>query len=414
MSEQRHASLGIHAPGAAPNLAAARDPMYRRARVAAAAILGLLLVGALVAVGGRYARSRDLRGATDEQARNYVAAVTLAPGKGGESISQPATLQGFIESPIYARTAGYVLRWNRDIGARVSKGDILAELDTPEVDQQLAQASAAREQAKSSLELARSSAERWEHLRERDAVSQQELDERRSAYAQAQANLAAAEANVRRLSELEGFKHIVAPFSGVVTRRNIDVGDLVDAGSSGGTARSLFTLSQTDPLRVYVYLPQTYAAVVRVGQAVTITQAELSGQVFHGSISNTAGAIDTATRTMQVEIRLPNPDGRLLPGSYVDVQLPALAGAGIVAPSNALLFRPEGPRVALVDAQGKVSLRTVALGRDFGQTIELLSGVAAGEKIILNPADSLADGDLVTVQAPAAGAEPAAAAKPKT
>jgi RND family efflux transporter MFP subunit len=414
MPEQHHSALGVHAPAGAPTLAAARDPMYRRARYFALGIFGLLVVGALVAVGGRYARSRDLRATTDAQARNFVNVVPLQAGKDGETISQPATLQGFIESPIYARTAGYVLRWNRDIGAKVAKGEILAELDTPEVDQQLAQAQAARAQATSSLELARSSAERWEHLRERDAVSQQELDERRSAYAQAQANLAAAEANVHRLSDLEGFKHIVAPFSGVVTRRNVDVGDLVDAGSSGGTARSLFTLSQTDPLRVYVYLPQTYAAVVRPGQPVTIKQAELAGQVFHGTISNTAGAIDTTTRTMQVEIRLPNPDGRLLPGSYVDVQLPALAGAGVVAPSNVLLFRPEGPRVAMVDAQGKVRLRPVALGRDFGQAIELLSGVQAGDRVILNPADSLADGDSVTVQEPAAKPAAGAPEKPRT
>jgi len=413
MPEHRHSALGVHGPGAAAAPPAARDPMYRRARLFAVVILGLLAIGALVAVGGRYARSRDLAVTTERQARNFVTVTTLQPGKGGETISQPATLQGYIESPIYARTAGYVLRWNRDIGAHVGKGEVLAELDTPEVDQQLAQASAAREQAASSLELARSSAERWEHLRERDAVSQQELDERRSAYAQAQANLAAAEANVRRLRELEAFKHIVAPFSGVVTRRNIDVGDLVDAGSSGGAARALFTLSQTDPLRVYVYLPQTFATVVRVGLAVTITQAEMPGQVFKGTISNTAGAIDTATRTMQVEIRLPNPDGRLLPGSYVDVRLPALAGAGIVAPSNALLFRPEGPRVALVDASGTVSLRAVGLGRDFGQNIELLSGVQSGDRIILNPADSLADGDTVTVQA-AGAPPPAGAAAPKT
>jgi RND family efflux transporter MFP subunit len=404
MSDNHHAGLGIHNPDGAPRQGAARDPMYRRARRFALVLLALLLLGAAVTAGSRYARSRDLRETTDVQAKNYVTTITAQSGKGGEIVSLPATLQGFIESPIYARTAGYVLRWNRDIGAHVAKGDVLAELDTPEVDQQLAQATAAREQAASSLELARSSAERWEHLRERDAVSQQELDERRSAYAQAQANLAAAEANMRRLHELEGFKHILAPFSGVVTRRNIDVGDLVDAGSSGGAARSLFTLSQTDPLRVYVFLPQTYAALVKLGQAVSITQAEMPGQVFHGTVSNTAGAIDRATRTLQIEVRLPNSDGRLLPGAYVDVQLPAVAGTSIVAPSNSLLFRPEGPRVAVVDGLGKVHLQAVALGRDFGQSIELLSGIKEGDQLILNPADSLAEGDVVSVQAPAPAA----------
>lgn len=402
MSEKHHTFLGVDSTGNPLPTPAARDPMYRRARWFALGVLAVLAAGGLVAAAGRYARSSDLRESTEALARNYVSIITVSAGGSAETVSQPATLQGFIESPIYARTSGYVLRWTHDIGARVTKGEILAELDTPEVDQQLEQAIATREQAASSLELARSSAQRWERLRERDAVSQQELDERRSAFAQAQANLAAADANVRRLRELESFKHIVAPFSGVLTRRNIDVGDLVDAGSSGGNARALFTMSQTDPLRVYVYVPQTYASNARVGQSVTISQAEMPGRIFHGTISHTAGAIDTATRTMQIEIRLPNADGALLPGAYVDVQLPAVAAAAIVAPSNTLLFRPEGPRVALVDPEGHVHLRTVALGRDFGQKIELLAGVAAGDRIILNPADSLAEGDLVTVQPPVA------------
>ena len=407
MSDSHHSSIGMHAVEGASALEASRDPVFRRARSAAFVLLTLLLLGAVLAFGMRFARSRDLAATTEAQARQYVSVNTLHPGKGDESISLPGTMQGFIESPIYARTAGYVLRWNRDIGARVNKGEVLAELDTPEVDQQLAQAEATREQAASSLELARTSAERWEHLRERDAVSQQELDERRSAYAQAQANLAAAEANVRRLRELEGFKHIVAPFSGVVTRRNIDVGDLVDAGASGGNARSLFTLSQTNPLRVYVYLPQTYANAARAGQTVTVTQPEMPGQRFEGRLSNTAGAIDLATRTLQVEVLLPNADGRLLPGSYVDVHLPVLAGNSIVAPSNSLLFRPEGPQVALVDGEGRVHLATVTLGRDFGQNIELLDGVKDGDRLILNPADSLAEGDSVTVK-------PSVAEKPAT
>jgi RND family efflux transporter MFP subunit len=401
MSDTHHTFLGIDSTGEPPRLAPARDALYRRARWFAAALIAVLAVGGIVAAGSRYARSSSLRESTEALARNYVATVTLSPGQTAETVSQPATLQGFIESPIYARTSGYVLRWTHDIGARVQKGEILAELDTPEVDQQLEQAVATREQSASSLALARSSAERWERLRERDAVSQQELDERRSAFAQAQANLAAAEANVRRLRELESFKHILAPFSGAVTRRNIDVGDLVDAGSSGGSARALFTMSQTDPLRVYVYVPQTYAGNARVGQPVTISQAEMPGRVFRGTISHTAGAIDSATRTMQIEISLPNPDGALLPGAYVDVQLPAVAPASIVAPSNTLLFRPEGPRVARVDPQGRVHLQAVALGRDFGQSIELLAGASAGDQLILNPADSLAEGDVVTVQPPA-------------
>jgi RND family efflux transporter MFP subunit len=379
--------------------------MFRLARRVALVILALLALGAAGTGVARFLHARDLAASTTAQAVTYVNTATVGPAKGGEKLVLPGTLQGFIESPIYARTAGYVLRWNRDIGARVAKGDVLAELDTPEVDQQLAQARAAREQAASSLELAKSSAERWESLRQRDAVSQQELDERRSAYLQAQANLAAAVANEARLHNLEDFKHIQAPYAGVVTRRNIDVGDLVDAGN-GGAARALFTLAQTDPLRVYVYVPQTYAALVHAGETVAVSKSELHGTEFHGTISRTAGAIDTGTRTLQVEISLPNKDGQLLPGSYVQVELPVGTGDTMMAPSNSLMFRAEGPRVALVDTNGHVHLQAVTLGRDFGQTIELTSGIKAGDQIVLNPADSLAEGDAVT-------AKPLAAPKAK-
>jgi RND family efflux transporter MFP subunit len=398
MSENRHSSIGMHRNE--PGGAVPRGPLLRLARRSAVVILVVLALGAAGTGVARYLHARELATTTAAQAITYVSTTTVAAGKGGEKLVLPGTLQGFIESPIYARTAGYVVRWNRDIGAHVAKGEVLAELDTPEVDQQFAQARAAREQAASSLELAKSSAERWESLRKRDAVSQQELDERRSAYLQAQANLAAAAANEQRLRNLEDFKRIVAPFAGVVTRRNIDVGDLIDAGN-GGAARALFTLAQTDPLRVYVYVPQTYAGLVHAGDAVSVTQTELHGAAFRGTISRTAGAIDAATRTLQVEINLPNKDGRLLPGAYAQVELPVGTGDSLLAPSNSLIFRPEGPRVAVVDATGHVHLQPVTLGRDFGQSIELMSGIHAGDQIVLNPADSVADGDAVSVRPPA-------------
>jgi RND family efflux transporter MFP subunit len=399
MSDKHHSSIGMHAQaghGAAP-----RGPMLRVARRAALAVVVLLALGAAGTGIARYFHARDLEATTAAQAITYVTTVTVQAGKGGEKLVLPGTLQGFIESPIYARTAGYVVRWNRDIGARVAKGDILAELDTPEVDQQLAQARAAREQAASSLELAKSSAERWESLRQRDAVSQQELDERRSAYRQAEANLAAANANEQRLRNLEDFKRIAAPFAGVVTRRNIDVGDLIDAGN-GGAARALFTLAQTDPLRVYVYVPQSYASLVHPGDAVSVSQSEMHGSVYRGTIRRTAGAIDTATRTLQVEISLPNKDGSLLPGAYAQIELPVGTSGNLLAPSNSLMFRPEGPRVAVVDGGGHVHLQPVTVGRDFGQSIELLSGIHTGDQLVLNPADSLAEGDAVAVRPPPA------------
>jgi RND family efflux transporter MFP subunit len=280
----------------------------------------------------------------------------------------------------------------------VKQGQLLAELDTPEIDQELAQALAQRQQTSSSLGLAKSSLERWQQLRQRDAVSQQELDERQSTYTQDVANLAAADANVKRLQQLESFKRIVAPFAGVVTQRNVDVGDLIDAGS--GTSRALFALAQSDPLRVYVQLPQAYAQNVSVGQKVVVTQAELPGQQFHGTVTHISGAIDVPTRSLQIEVTLPNPDDKLRPGAYVQVAVPAAAHAELSVPGNALLFRAEGPRIAVVDAKGNVELRKVVIARDLGQTLEIESGIGLDDRIIINPSDSIADGDHVQVTQP--------------
>jgi len=277
---------------------------------------------------------------------------------------------------------------------------VLAEIDTPEVDQQLSQAVAARQQAASSLELAKSSAERWEALRKKDAVTAQELNERSSAYTQAVANLAAADANVRRLQKTEEFKRVVAPFSGVITSRTVDVGDLIDAGN-GGAGRALFRLAQVDPLRVYVYVPQAYAQRIKAGDSVTVTQAELAGKEFKGTVARTAGAIDAATRTLQLEINLPNHDNALLAGAYVQVELPISGSSNaLLIPQNVVLFRAEGTRVATVGADGKVQLKTVMLGHDLGNKLEVLSGITVADKLVVNPADSLADGDKVAVQQP--------------
>jgi RND family efflux transporter MFP subunit len=257
---------------------------------------------------------------------------------------------------------------------------------------------AAQQQAASSEALAKSTAERWKSLREKDAVTQQDLDERQSTYLQAQANLASAQANTARLRNLQGFNKVVAPFDGVVTSRNIDMGDLVDAGN-GGVAKALFTIAQLDPLRLYVFVPQVYARQVKVGDVVTVNLAEHQGAEYQGSIARTARAIDTGTRTMQVEIRVPNPKEELIAGAYVQVNLPIKQdGTALLVPTNVLLFRPDGPRVATVDAQGRVRLSTVKLGTDFGSIVAVISGLQADDRVILNPADSLADGDVVTLR----------------
>lgn len=397
MTEQRHAALAIHPiavddDGEHHELLKRRQ-IVRRTRIAVWIVLAVLVAGGARTVFVRMGNARELEAGTAERAANYVKTALPQTPAAGQTLALPGTLQGYVQSPISARASGYLKRWTKDIGSHVEKGELLAELDTPEIDQQLSQAIAARQQTASSLELAKSTVARWEALRKKDVVSQQDLDERRSALSQATANLAAADANVQRLRQTEGFKRVVAPFSGVVTRRNVDVGDLIDAGSG----RALFLLAQTDPLRVYINVPQAYAQLVKPGQPVVVTQSELRGQNFKGAVARTSGAIDTATRMMQVEVSLPNKDGTLLPGAYVQVSLPLAASQSLTIPANALLFRAEGTRVAVVDAQGKVKLRGVTLGRNYGETVEVIDGLAPADRLVLNPSDSLADGDVVVV-----------------
>jgi len=416
MTKERHSNIGRHADDAHVVHHPHRGPILKRARLISASILVLLAAGAAVNVGLRIAHAHALEKSNADEGKVYVLTATPKSTGAGQALTLPGTLQGMIESPIYARSAGYVLHWNTDIGAKVNKGDVLAVIATPEVDQQLAQAIAARDQSASSLDLAKTSAERWEALRKKDAVTQQELNERTSAFTQAQANLAAAEANVKRLKELEQFKNVTAPFTGVVTHRNVEVGDLVDVANGGTSGRALFTLAKIDPLRVYVYVPQSFSQRIKVGDNVKVTQTELAGQTFDGAVVRTAGAIDAATRTLQIEVDLPNHEGKLLAGSYVQVALPVNGTAtALIVPSNVVLYRPEGTKIATVDNTGHVKLHLVNIGHDLGNTLEILSGLTPTDTMVLNPPDSLADNDAVTVmQAPpaTAAAEPAKKATP--
>ncbi|MCA1326529.1 efflux RND transporter periplasmic adaptor subunit [Herbaspirillum sp. alder98] len=390
MSQERHSELGIHALPDEAELAK-RQQMMRRARLVLVVVLVLLAAGAARTLVSRAANARELETGTAERAKVYVRVTDARSTAEGQTLVLPGTLQGFVQSPIAARSGGYLKRWYKDIGAEVKKGDLLAELDTPEIDQQLSQAVAARAQAAASMDLAKSSMARWEALRKKDAVSQQELDERRSAYTQATSNLAAAEANVQRLRQVEGFKRIVAPFAGIITRRNVDVGDLIDPGAG----RALFVLSQTDPLRAYINVPQSYANLVKAGQKVTITQAELRGRKFEGKVARTAGSIDPATRAMQIEVSLPNSDNALLPGAFVQVALPLPSSGMLLISADTLMFRRDGAQVAVLDENNHVRLKKVRVGRNLGLTVEVLDGLTGNERLILNPSDSLAEGDVV-------------------
>jgi RND family efflux transporter MFP subunit len=396
MSDQRHAQLAIHAQQAGAHHPVRRVAALRRLRLAGILLMALLLAGAAITLALRSSRAAALKEQAHSQSLRHVQTVRPAAGGAGGEVALPGTLQGQTEAPISARIGGYLTRWTHDIGARVKKGEVLAEISNPEIDQQLAQALAARVQLVSTMELAQATLTRWQNLRKSNAVSQQEFDERRSAYDQARANLAAADANIQRLRELQSFRKVVAPFAGIITRRNANVGDLVDA--SGGVAgRPLFLLAQNDALRLYVYVPQAYANAVRSGQEVIVTQAELPGRRFEGRVVRTAGAIDSASRSLQTEISLPNPEGLLLPGSYVEARLKLGATRVLTVPTNALLLRAEGPRIAVVDGKGRVGLRPVTLGKDYGLRIEVLGGLSAEDDIIINPSDSLEDGDQVEV-----------------
>ena len=344
----------------------------------------------------RSLHAQALEASTTLHAKQYVTTVKAKLGAGGQPLTLPGTLQGIIESTVYARSNGYVAHWYKDIGASVKQGELLADIAAPEIDQELSQAEAARAsrgQRQAGEKHGRPLAEPAPKRRGDATGLGRALERLQSSGSQP----CAADANVGRLRKLQGFNRVVAPFDGVVTRRNVDVGDLVNAGN-GGTGQALFSVAQVDPLRLYVYVPQVYATKSKSGDAVTVTLAERAGEQYRGTVARTAGAIDTATRTMQVEIRVPNPTGALIAGSYVQVSLPVnVDKEALVVPTNVLLFRPDGTRIAMVDSGGRVHLTAVKLGTDFGTNVEVLSGLNAGDRIVLNPADSLADGDVVTI-----------------
>ena len=366
-------------------------------------VLLLFVAAAAIVFTLRMGERRALARETETLAVPNVSVIRPKVQAPQQELVLPSTLQAYTESPIYARTNGYLARWYKDIGSHVEKGQLLADIDTPEIDQELAQARAVRAQAEAQLGLAKTSAERWETLRKMDAVAQQETDERASSYAQEQAALASATANVRRLEQLESFKHIYAPFSGVVIRRNTDIGALINAGNSGAN-QDLFTIAQINPIRVYVDVPEVYASEVRRGLKATIEVTSQSGQRFTGEVARTADAIDPATRTLRTEIDVPNREGKLFPGSYAQVHFAVnVSKARFSVPVNALLFRSEGPRAAVVGADGKVHLKTVQIGRDYGTDVEILGGLDASDWIVLNPSDSLEEGE--TVNATKEGSE---------
>jgi RND family efflux transporter MFP subunit len=351
----------------------------------------------------RASHERALAKETEIETVPTVAVVNPLPEKPDEDLVLPGSLLAYEESPIYARTNGYLVKWYKDIGSRVTKGELLAKIDTPEVDQELNQSRAARQQIVAQMEIAKITADRWANLLKTDSVSAQEADQNASGYKQAQANLSAADANVRRLEQLEGFKDVYAPFTGVLTKRNVDPGALINAGAQAA-GRELFDIARVDPLRVYTSVPQAYAPYIKVGAKTFVTLQEFPGQKFVATVARTAEAIDTNTRTLLTEVDVPNKDGRLLPGSFGEVHFAVGSNVNkVTVPVNTMLFRAQGAQVAVVGPDNKVQLRPINIGRDYGTTLEILGGVDPSEKIVVNPSDSLEEGQQVNVAQPQPG-----------
>jgi membrane fusion protein (multidrug efflux system) len=378
--------------------------------------LAILLLALGVGIVPRLKAQAALRTQTQSFSTPVVSVVNPKAAPAVQRIELPADVQPYQEASIYARTNGYLAHWYRDIGSQVPAGELLATIETPEVDAELEQARAAAHTAQAQYDIAKVTADRWVGLLKTNAVSR-EVAEQDVATMKAQAaTLAANQANVQRLSKLQSYERVTAPFAGVVTARNIDVGALIDSGSAGGSKMELFHLAETDKLRVFVDVPQANAQDMQPGVPATLTLPQQPGRPLHGSVARTSGAINSASRTLRVEVDVDNHDGAFLPGAYALVDLEVTASRPLLTvPVNTLLFRPNGVQVAVVDGTGKALLRTVTLGRDFGTTVEVTSGLAASERVIANPGDAIAPGDAVrVVENPPAAGKPQGAAKSST
>ena len=367
------------------------------ALLAVGAVVLLFLSGLLPRVKARATLSKE----TKELAVPAVVVVQPRRSAPTQEVVLPANVQAYVDAPIYARTNGYLKRWYFDIGAHVKQGQLLADIDTPEVDQQLRQAKADLATAEANLSLSKITTDRYQGLLKTDSVSKQDADNAAGDYAAKQATVQSAEANVKRLQELLSFQKIYAPFDGVITARNTDIGALIDSGSSGGPRSELFHMAQPDKLRVYVNVPQPYSQAAKPGMTADLVLAEFPGRRFQGTLVRTANAIDPSTRTLLVEISVNNPTGTLLTGAYAEVhlKLPS-ATSSYLLPANALLFRSEGLRVGVVGDQQRVELRQLTLGHDFGSDVEVVAGLTGNEQVILNPPDSLVDGQVVRIVQP--------------
>jgi RND family efflux transporter MFP subunit len=374
-------------------------------------LLGLVAgVAAVAIVGwGVFSRARavsDMHAWSTERSVPVVRIVSPQVSAAAEGLELPGQLQAYNDAPIYARVPGYLKSWNEDIGAKVKAGQVLAVIDAPELDQELAQAKANLATVQATLKLAKVTAERFMDLAGDDAVSKQDADEKSSDLAAKTAAVKAAEANVQRLEALEGFKRITAPFDGIVTQRNANIGALVNAGAGASPGSALFNVSDVHLLRVYVHVPQAYSAQVTDGMKATLTLPQYANRTFKATVVSDAGAVSDQSGTLLVELEVQNTDGALKPGDFAQVRFDLPPAAGVVrVPASALIFRAKGLQIATVSPDGHAHLHPASVARDLGQQVELNGGVGRGDSVIDTPPDSLEDGDLVRI---APGLEPAA------
>jgi membrane fusion protein, multidrug efflux system len=371
-------------------------PPSSRMRIAAI-VIPLLVIGGLLL--GFFPRLRERRTAVADMTQlaiPTVSVVSLTPLKSGDGLILPAEIRPWREASIYARANGYLKDWKTDIGAHVQANQLLAEIETPDLDQQLDQAKAQVVLAQAKLHLAETTDVRWQTLLKTVSVSQQEADEKSAARETESAAVEAERANMRRLQQLVFFERVIAPFDGTVTRREVDIGDLIVAGSGG---RELFHIAQTGKLRVYVHVPEPYALAVAPGQTARLTTPESPGQEFDAKVITTSESIATSSRTLVTELEVDNSKNQILPYSFGELSIkPNDSDPPLTLPSDVLIFRSLGLQVGVVRSDGTVELRSVKVGRDFGQNIEIVSGVTPADRVIANPTDSLVDGVKVRLQ----------------
>jgi RND family efflux transporter MFP subunit len=368
-------------------------------RVAMIVIAVLVLAGIVYRLIGRAADEHQLQTQTRQDAIPTVAVISPAVSGASSEIALPGNTQAFDDTPIYARTSGYLKQWFVDIGQHVTKGELMATIETPELDEQLQVARADLKSAQADLALANTTSERYQNLLKLNSVSQQETDVAVSGATAKRAAVEAAQANVRRLAQLQSFEKVYAPYSGIVTQRNTDIGDLINAGSAttNNTAKELFHIAAVNELRVFVAVPEVYAPDVHDGDTATLTLDEYPGQVFTGVVTRNSGSIDPSSRTLNVEVDVNNRNEKLLPGAYVFVHFKIpMQRRELSIPSDALLFRAQGLQVGIV-RNGHVHLQSITIGKDNGKSVEVATGLSPDDKVILDPSDSLSEGQPVQI-----------------